>query len=218
MMIPTMPFADSLILIALKNFSGQVHRWFRKFVEASICQHKLCGIEVWRMPNGKKARQPHFKIFWCNCVKSDSLTTRMHIGRVFHWIGGWILERSQKCWTLVACRFLRWDVEAGVGYSAVVQQFVEQIKQYTEQWEEKRSDSISHSESFLWFLDLFLIFYKVQNSWEILKGQNFSTSAFAPDQRWEQQLWSATRSRTGKKICISHRRGWIQWILWTRCK
>ncbi|CAJ1429280.1 unnamed protein product [Effrenium voratum] len=25
--------------------------------------------------------------------------------------------------------------EAGVGYSAVVQQFVEQIKQYTEQWE-----------------------------------------------------------------------------------
>ena len=27
----------------------------------------------------------------------------------------------------------RW--EAGVGYSAVVQQFVEQIKQYTEQWE-----------------------------------------------------------------------------------
>ncbi|CAE6954799.1 unnamed protein product, partial [Symbiodinium sp. CCMP2456] len=26
---------------------------------------------------------------------------------------------------------------AGVGYSAVVQQFVEQIKQYTEQWENK---------------------------------------------------------------------------------
>ena len=186
--------------------------------EASICQHKLCRIEVWRMPNGKKARQPYFKIFSCNPVtKSDT----SYNSNIFLSFPTGLVDESSLEWShaehlshvdffVGMCRGRSWILCSGATVCGADQAVHRAVG-----GEEIVSDSISHScdsLTFFWFSK------KVQSSWEILKGQNFSISAFAPEQRWEQQLWSATRSRTGKKICISHRRGWIQCIWWTRPK
>lgn len=108
--------------------------------------------------------------------------------------------------------------QAGVGYSAVVQQFVEQIKQYTEQWEErmKRDATVlplSNLSLSPWlFKDT--CWNPKKNSiwyWNILQASTkrgcLAATDVCSEQRREQQLRPEARLGAGEEVRVSYRWG-----------